>query len=112
MPSPIFYRDQLTLIKNGGLISSFDARTGKPFYTEERIDAIGDYYASPVAANGKICVCSQAGLVTIIQAGPELNILAKNDLHEAILASPGIVDDTLYIRTIANLYAFRIMDPR
>src|SRR5438552_1410464 len=42
--SQLFYQGRIYLIRDGGMMSSFDAKTGKPFYTQERLGAIGSYY--------------------------------------------------------------------
>ena len=108
VPSPLFYDGRLYLIKDGGMISSFDAKTGNPFYTMERIEAIGTYYASPVAADGRIYAASLDGKLTVVKAGgakPE--ILHQADFGERIAATPALVGNTLYLRTASKLYAFR-----
>jgi outer membrane protein assembly factor BamB len=52
--SPLYYDGRIYLFKNGGMMSSFDASTGKAYYIQERLDAPGSYYSSPVAADGRI----------------------------------------------------------
>jgi len=106
VPSPLFYDGRIYLVKNGGLASCFEAKTGKVFYQEERLGVVGDFYSSPIAANGKICVASQPGTVVIYEAGDILNVLARNSLGEPIMATPAIVDGKLYVRTRGYLYAF------
>jgi hypothetical protein len=106
VPSPLYYEDRIYLVKNGGLASCFDARTGRVIYQEERLGALGDYYSSPVAAAGKVCVASQAGVVVIYRAGDALEVLARNPLDEPVLATPAVVDGNLYVRTTSRLYAF------
>ncbi len=106
VPSPLYYDGRIYLVKNGGLASCFNARTGQVFYQEERLGALGDYYASPVAAAGKICAASQSGVVVIFRAGETLEVLARNALGEPVLATPAIVDGNLYVRTKSQLYAF------
>src|SRR5438552_18727814 len=69
VPSPLFYEGRVYLIKDGGMLSSFDAKTGKPYYLQERIGAEGSYYASPVAAAGRIYLASLTGKVTVVRAG-------------------------------------------
>lgn len=71
-----------------------------------RPGAGGPYYASPVVGDGKIYASSARGVVTVFEAGDTLEILAKNDLKERIMATPAIVDGTLYVRTEEALYAF------
>ncbi len=105
--SPLFYDGRLYLIRDGGMLSSFDAKTGKPFYTQERLGAIGSYYASPVAANGLIYLASVPGKLTIVKAGGEKpGISAQADFGERIFATPALVGDKIYLRTQTKLYAF------
>lgn len=99
-------------MKNGGLLTCLEARTGRAFYQEERLGALGDYYASPVAADGRVYLASQRGVVTIVTAGDTLNILGQSDFGEVIQATPAIVGDVLYLRTAGHLYAFREGTPR
>ncbi len=109
IPSVLVYRGQVIMVKDGGLVTAYDAKTGKEVYLQERAAAAGSYYASPVAANGHIYFTSLAdGAVTVLKAGsgkPE--VVAKNPkLGERVAATPAIADDTLYIRTDKHLYAF------
>src|SRR5262249_6563322 len=91
VPSPLYYRGRLYLVRNGGILTCWDAKTGKKVY-EERMGATGHYYASPLAGDGKIYVCSSAGVVTVLEAGDSFRVLAKNDLGEPILATPALAD--------------------
>jgi outer membrane protein assembly factor BamB len=107
--SAIAYRGQYVMVKDGGLVTAYDARTGKEVYLQERAVAPGRYYASPVAANGHIYfTCLDDGIVTVLKAGAdEPEVVAKNPkLGERVAATPAIADDTLYIRTAGHLYAF------
>jgi outer membrane protein assembly factor BamB len=107
VPSPLYYRGRVYLIRDGGLMSSFDARTGQPHFQQERIDAIGSYYASPVAADGHIYVASVNGRVTVVAAGGEMpKILHHADFGERISATPALAGNTLYLRTASALFAF------
>ncbi len=105
VPSPLLYRDRVYQVKNGGIVLCRHARTGARVF-EGRLGAPGGYYSSPVAANGRIYVASDAGVVVVFEARDTLQVLARNDLGEPILASPAIVDGTLYVRTTSHLYAF------
>lgn len=105
--SPVFYQGRLYQVKNGGFLTCLDPVTGTPKYVEERLGVIGDYYASLVAADGRIYVTSQRGTVIVVKAGDTLEVLARTDLGEVVQASPVPVDDLLFIRTATQLYAFR-----
>ena len=104
--SPLFYEGRVYTIKNGGLASCYDAKTGALRYQAERMDAAGDYYSSAVAADGRIYVASQRGTVVVIAAGDALKILARNDLREPIFATPALVEGRLYVRTEKHLFVF------
>jgi outer membrane protein assembly factor BamB len=109
LASAIVYRGQYVMVKDGGLLTAYDAKSGKEIYLQEREAAGGQYYASPVAANGHIYFTTMAdGTVTVIKAGKDApEVVAKNPkLGETVGATPAIADDTIYIRTEKHLYAF------
>jgi outer membrane protein assembly factor BamB len=109
VPSAIVYRGQVVMVKDGGFVSAYDAKTGEEVYLQERAAASGRYYASPVAANGNIYFTSlEDGTVTVLKGGaakPEL-VIKNPKLGERVAATPAIADNTLYLRTATKLYAF------
>jgi len=105
--SPVLYDGRVYCIKNGGMLSSFDAKTGKSHYLQERLEAGGSYYSSPVAADGHIYLASLNGKVTVIKAGGDRpEILHEANFGERIYASPAVVGNRFYLRTRTALYAF------
>jgi outer membrane protein assembly factor BamB len=106
IPSPLLLDGRIYLVKSGGLAICRDAKTGKSVF-EERLGAEGGYFASPVAAGGRIYAASDRGTVTVFEAGDALKVLAKNELAEPIMATPAIADGKIYIRTKTKLYAFK-----
>lgn len=104
VPSPLLYRGRLYYIKNGGIMTSRDPQTGRALY-EERIGADGGYFASPVAADGRIYVASDRGVVSVVQAGDEFKVLSRVDLREAIQATPALAGNKLYVRTAHHFWA-------
>lgn len=105
VPSPLLYRGRLYYIKNGGLFTCRDPKTGKSLY-DERVGAEGGYYASPVAADGRIYVASDRGVITVLKAGDTFTVLCRTELKEPIMATPAIVEDKIYVRTAGHLWAF------
>jgi outer membrane protein assembly factor BamB len=106
--SPIVYQGQFVMVRDGGIVTAYDAKTGSEIY-QKRVAAPGSYYASPVAAGGHIYFASLAdGAVTVLKAGAsQPEVVATNPpLNERISATPAIADNTLYIRTAGHLYAF------
>lgn len=104
--SPLFYRGRIYVAQDGGRVTCFDAKSGDKHYEQERLGADGDYYASPVAANGHVYFCSGKGMVAAIAAGNTLQVRARNALGESIYATPAIVDDKIYVRSERHLWAF------
>ena len=107
--SGLVYRGQYLMVKDGGLVTAYDAKSGRPIYVQERALPGGQYWASPVAANGHIYFASlDDGAITVLKAGaarPE--VVARNPaLGERVAATPAIADNTLYVRTDGHLYAF------
>lgn len=108
VPSPLYYEGRVYLVKDGGLMSSFDAKTGELAYVQERLtDASGTYYASPVAAAGRIYLVSLKGKLSVVKAGGDKPMLLHQaDFGEAIDATPALVGERLYLRTRTKLLAF------
>ncbi len=105
VPSPLYLDGRVYIVKNGGLASCIKANNGELLY-RERLGAAGPYYSSPITADGKIYIASEKGIITVFTAGDQLNVLARNNLKESIFATPAIVDNKLYVRTIKHMYAF------
>ena len=71
VPSPLLLDGILYFIKsNNGILSAYDARTGRPHYGPERLPGIRSVYASPVAAAGRIYIPSRDGTTLVIALGP------------------------------------------
>ena len=99
LSSPLVFNNRLYVVKSGGLSSCFDASSGEINWELTRLRTYGAYYASPVAADGKVFLTGRNGFVVVLEDGPKLKILSKNDMDEEILATPSIADGRLFIRT-------------
>lgn len=104
-PSPLLYDGRVYMLKNGGMATCLDARTGKLHY-EERTGARGPIYASPVAGDGKVYTATARGELCVLAAGDELEVLSLTDLGERIMATPALLEGKVYVRTEEHLYAF------
>jgi outer membrane protein assembly factor BamB len=108
VPSAIAYRGQYLMVKDGGILTAYDMETGKQLYMERGVQP-GRYYASPVAANGKVYFASlDEGIITVIESGADkpTEVSKSEPFGERIAATPAIADNTLYVRTAGHLYAF------
>ena len=100
-PSPIYVQPYLYAITDGGIASCFNPSNGEIIW-QERVG--GNYCASPVFAGGKIYFLSEAGETTVIEAGPQFNILSKNPLGEKCQASMAVSNQRLFIRSDKTLF--------
>jgi outer membrane protein assembly factor BamB len=106
IPTPLVYRGVMYLMKEGGIVSSLDPANGQVLKQGRTPNALEDYYASPVAGDGKIFVVSASGKVTVLKADAQWEIVATNDLDDEVWATPAIAGGNLYIRTRNALFAF------
>jgi len=82
-----------------------DPKTGQAIF-EERLAASDGYYASPVAGGGRVYLASDRGIITVLEATNQLQVIRSIDLREPIQATPALVDGKLYVRTAKHLMAF------
>jgi len=104
--APLVYQDVFYMVRDGGVITSLDAATGKLLKEGRSRDALGEYYASPIAADGKVYLSSGEGKITVLSAGAQWEVLGVNDLGDEIHATPALSDGRIYVRTKGMLYAF------
>jgi outer membrane protein assembly factor BamB len=104
LASPLLVGERLFVVKSGGLSSCFEAGSGAILWERHRIGNLGDYYASPVAADGKIFVAGRNGFIVVLADSPQPQVLAVNDMGgEEILATPAIAGGRLFVRTREKL---------
>jgi putative CocE/NonD family hydrolase len=102
MPTPIVYGDYLYVVSNAGIVTCYEAKTGKQVY-KERLGGSGGYTASPVAADGRLYFAGEESGVRVVRAGPKFEVLAVNPLGEPCLATPAISDGMIFVRTQHHL---------
>ncbi|MGH9337757.1 MAG: PQQ-binding-like beta-propeller repeat protein, partial [Vicinamibacteria bacterium] len=106
LPSPLVYRGILYMVDDGGRVTSLEASSGKVIQQGRLQGAIDRFFASPVAADGKIFMVSESGKVAVLPPGGSLEVMAVNDLGENCYATPAISNGQIYIRTSEALYCF------
>ena len=105
IPAPLLYRDVYYMVRDGGIITSLNPATGE-LLKQGRSPALGEYYASPVAADGKLFLSSGEGKITVLKAAGEWEVLQVNDLGEEIHATPALSGGRIYVRTHSAIYCF------
>jgi outer membrane protein assembly factor BamB len=106
LPTPVLYRGVLYMINDGGILTTLDPATGKALKQGRLREAVDQYFASPVAGDGKVYFVSKSGIASVLKAGPEQEPLSVADLAEEVAATPALGDGRLYLRTRSSLYCF------
>lgn len=107
MASPLVYQDHLYILhQNGGLVTCYDAKTGKQLY-HERIPSAGSFWASPWASDGKIYCLDEGGTTHVLQSGPDFKVLGKNSLKGMFWATPALAGGALILRDVDSLYCIK-----
>jgi outer membrane protein assembly factor BamB len=106
IPSPLLYNNVLYVLREGGILTSFDPGTGAVHKQGRLEGAVDAYYASPVAADGKIITASKDGKVAVIKPGAQWEIGTVNAFDEEIWSTPAINGSQVFIRTSKALYCF------
>ena len=101
--SPLVINDRMLLIKGGGIGTCFETAGGEQLWGPKRIQNEGGYFASPIYGDGKVFIAGENGNVVVLEEGPQLKILARNNMGAAILGTPAIADGKLFIRTREKL---------
>lgn len=104
--SPLVVDGRMFVVKRSGISAAFDEVTGETIWMKKRINNLGDYFASPIAGDGKIYVTGENGFIVVLKQAPELEILAKNDMEDTCVATPAISNGRIYVRTLKKLHCF------
>jgi hypothetical protein len=104
-PSMVLYQKLLYMLKsNSGILSCYDAITGKEHYSKQRFEGVGNIYSSPVGAKDRIYFTGHKGTMYVIKHGPKFEVLAKNELDDMFIASPALVGNEMFLRGYKSLY--------
>jgi outer membrane protein assembly factor BamB len=110
-PSPLHYEARLYVLYDRGLVSCYDAKTGKVLYDRERLPDGFAFTSSPWAAGGKVFCLNEDGVCYVLRAGDTFELLHTNKLadDDMCMATPALAGDRLLIRTAARLYCIRLV---
>ena len=102
VPSPVAIGPYFLVVSDSGVATCFEAKTGASIWRQR----LGPHYsASPVTADGLVYFLSDKGIMTIVDAGPQFEVVARNELGEETYASPAISDGQMFLRGVKHLYA-------
>jgi outer membrane protein assembly factor BamB len=106
-PSPVLHQNRLYFVTDNGMVSCLNATTGEVLY-QQRLPKPYNIKASPVGANGRLYVSTEAGDVVVLKLGDQFEVLATNTLaDEVFIATPAVADGEIYLRSQKALYCVR-----
>ncbi len=103
--TPVVYRGKVFMVRDDGMASCLDLKTGAPFWQERLFT--GNVKVSPVAADGHVYFLSGEGNCYVVEAAPVLKVVAENRLGEPTLSTPALSGGRVFIRTDGGLYCFK-----
>ncbi len=99
--SPLTNGELVWTLTTGGLLTCFDAKTGKRVWEH---DVKENCESSPSLADGKVYVTTLKGVTFIVAATRELHVLGKAALGEGCRTSPAFLDGRIIIRGEKHLF--------
>jgi outer membrane protein assembly factor BamB len=104
-PSPLLVDGKLYFTQgNTTSFTCLDAKTGKVYVDRQRLDDVTSFYASPVAAAGRIYLTDRDGVTLVLKQSTKVEVLATNRLSDTIDGSPAVVGRQLFLRGHKYLY--------
>lgn len=100
VPSPIIEKEFFLIISEGGVAHCFETKTGRILWQER----MGTHHASLVSANGLVYFLNDNGVMHVVRAGREFDLVARNEIGEKTFASPAISDGRLFLRGDKTLF--------
>jgi outer membrane protein assembly factor BamB len=106
--SPVLAGDKLFFVTDSGMVSCLNARTGEPYYLQQRLPKSYNIKASPIAVNGKLYISTENEDVVVLKMGETFEVLATNTLSgQMFIASPAVAEGALYLRGQNTLFCIR-----
>jgi outer membrane protein assembly factor BamB len=102
IPTPIIVGDYIYCCDDEGRLTVRSMRDGKILY-QHRVGDGTNFSASAVAVDNRIYFCDESGSVYVIATGSTFQLLAKNEMHEVVMATPALTGDRMMIRTASRL---------
>lgn len=99
--SPVLVGELLFYAADNGVLVCLDAKTGRDVWQKRHA---GTFWASPVAAAGRVYFPNQEGTTYVLAAERDYRLLAANKLHAGATASPAVTGDAILLRTATHLY--------
>ncbi len=99
--SPVATDELLFLSTGNGDVACYNAQTGDTLWTRWYTE---QFYASPVIAGEMVYFLDRSGMMRIVRAASEYELVAESPLGEPTDCTPAFSDKEIFIRTTDKLY--------
>jgi hypothetical protein len=104
MSTPAIHEGLAFIADAGRKVHCIDAETGREYWSQE---TRGDFWASPLVADGKVYIGTRKGDFWIFAASKEKQVLASVTFKRPISGTATAANGTLFVATMTDLYAIR-----
>ena len=106
--SPVLNDGKLYFITDNGMLTCLDAKTGQPYYQQQRLPKPYNFKASPVGVKDRLYLSTEEGDVVVVKMGEKYEVLATNTLNDqSFIATPAVAGGSLYLRSETTLFCIR-----
>ncbi len=85
-----------------GFFHALDLGTGEMLWEHDMLAAV---WGSPFVVDGKVLLGDEDGDLSVLKAGPELEVLSEVNFGNVIYSTPVAANGTLFVMTRSHLYA-------
>lgn len=105
MSTPAVQGDLCFIADTDRIVRCVNIKSGRELWQHE---TGGDYWASPLIADGKVYIGSRRGDFWIFAAAPEKKLLFNTSFNTPITSTACAANGTLYITTMTDLFAIAV----
>jgi outer membrane protein assembly factor BamB len=107
-PSPVLFDNKFYAVTDNGMVSCYNAKTGVPYYHQQRLPKTYSFKSSPVGANGKLYLATENEDVVVLRMGETFEVLATNTMADQVfIATPAISGGEIFLRSKTTLFCIR-----
>lgn len=99
--SPVATDEFLFLSTGNGDVACYNAEKGDTLWSHYFED---QFYASPIIADGKVYFLDRSGVMHIVKAGPEFQLISESPVGERTDCTPAFSENRIFIRSKNNLF--------
>jgi len=102
VPTPVVVGERLFFVTDQGALACVNTTTGAVIWREQ---VSGNFYSSPVYADGRLYFVTKLGDVLVVAAADQFKLLGRVPLGEKCFATPAISGGLIFFRTYSRIFA-------